>query len=154
MKKIFFLTVILALLIAQPALAQITIKAEVSRSKLSTDDTLVYKVTITSPQANFNQPQLPKFTAFSILSQSQSTSLALEKEGWKTSLVYEFLLSPVAAGKLSIEPTSIKTKNEAISSEAFDIEVTQGKMIPKVPQGNPLPPKNSLPESEEPKVTL
>ncbi|MDD4899622.1 MAG: BatD family protein [Candidatus Omnitrophica bacterium] len=154
MKSKFLLTIILAFLIAQPALAEVAIKAEVNKLKLSTDETLLYKVVIASVEPNLAQPQLPKFTGFNIISQSQATSMALEKNGWKTSLIYEFLLSPASVGKLKIEPASIKVKNESISSEAFEIEVTQGKTVPQAPEENPLSPKNALPESQEPKVTL
>jgi len=145
MKLKFFLTLAVLLLMIHPALAQVTIKAEVNKFKISTDETLTYKLIIVSSEANLAQPQIPKFSGFNILSQSQSTTLSLEKNGLKTSLIYEFILSPVSAGKLKIDPSTIKIANQLLSSEAFEIEVTQGKATPKI-----LPP----PESEEPQVTL
>lgn len=131
-------------MLIRPAFAQVTIKAEVNKLKVSTDETLTYKLIIVSSETNLAQPQIPKFSGFNILSQSQSTTLAFEN-GLKTSLIYEFILSPTSVGKLKIDPSTIKIKDQLFSSEPFEIEVTQGKATPKIP----LPP-----DSEEPQVTL
>ena len=155
MKLKFFLTLGIFLLIIHPVFAQVTIKAEVNKFKISTDERLTYKLIIASSEANLAQPQIPKFSGFNILSQSQSTTLSLEKNGLKTSLIYEFILLLVSAGKLKIDPSTIKIANQFLSSEPFEIEVTQGKATPKIPsEESPALPQKFLPESEEPQVTL
>ncbi|MDD2752814.1 MAG: BatD family protein [Candidatus Omnitrophica bacterium] len=154
MKLKFFLTLFISLFIIHPAFAQDTIKAEINKNKLSTDEVLIYKLVIASSQTQFPQAQLPKFDGFNILSQSQSTTLALENNGWKTSLIYEFILAPLTVGTLKIDPASIKIKGQTFSSDPFEVEVTQGKLMPRAPGKNPSLPDKSLPESEEPKITL
>ena len=135
------------------AWAETSIKAEVDKTNITIDEALTYKLIISSSDKKLPPPQLPKFYGFSVLSQARSQTMSLIKSNVKTILVYAFILAPINIGKFKIESSSIKIKNEAYSTDAFEIEVSQGKTRPAVPQEE----KPSLPEKtqpEEPKITL
>ncbi len=134
--------------------ADTSIRAQVDKPKISTDDTLTYKITITSTDKTLPVPQLPGFTNFAVLSQVESSNMVFGKDGPKTTLIYEFVLAPNAAGKFKINPASIKINNKPVSTDSFEIEVTQGKIKPQAPEERPTPPMKGLPESEEPQITL
>ena len=145
MKRIAVLSIIFVFLFIAHTFADTSIKAEINKLKLLTDETLTYKLTITSTDKRLPEPQIPSFDGFSVLSQVESSNMSFEKNGIKTTLIYEFILVPDDVGKFEIGPSSIKIRNEAIPTDSFKIEVTQGKAKPQAP-----------PESkpEEPQVTL
>ena len=111
--------------------AQSSLKAEVDKLKLTTDDTLTYKLTVNASGEDVSLPQVPKFKGFRVVSQLQSSNIAFVKDGIKTGIVYSFILVPKETGRLKIEPSTLKIKSKTYSSEEFEIEVTQGKARPE-----------------------
>ena len=155
MKKIIILSVIVASLYAAVAFAQTSVKAEVDKTSLSTDEALTYKLTITSLEKNIPTPQLPKFTGLKVITSTQSSSVTFTKGSVKTILVYVFVLVPTEAGKFKIEPSTIKIKNEAFSTGDFEIQVKQGKLKSGVePRQKPPPEKTQPEETEQPQIIL
>ena len=155
MRKIAFLTIIFVFLFIAHAFADTSIKAAVDKLKLSTDETLTYKVTIISTDKRLASPQIPSFKGFSVLSQVESSNMSFVKNEIKTTLIYEFILVPTDVGKFKIDPSSIKILNKTLSTDSFEIEVTLGKIKPQAPpEQKPTPPEQGQPESEEPQVTL
>jgi hypothetical protein len=64
-------------------------------------------------------------------------------------------LSPRQIGKFKIEPSQIKVKGQTYSTQAFEIEVTQGKATPKNhPEEKPLTPEQNETKPELPQITL
>jgi hypothetical protein len=151
--KIIIFTTIFMLLVISLAFAQTSIKAEVDKTSITTDELLTYKIIITSHEEKLPAPQVPKFEGFNVVSQAQSSTVTFAKSKIKTILVYAFILSPAAIGKFKIEPACIKIENQAFSSDAFEIEVTQGKAEPKPKEKPPLP-KEIPSETQQPKITL
>lgn len=116
---------------------------------ITTDENITYKLIITTTAKKVPPPQLPKFTGFSIISQSQSSEISLSKNNLKTLIVYIFILSPLQTGKLSIEAVSIKIENNTLSTETFQIQVKPGKAQVPCPVNqskNPGNRKNLLPK--------
>ena len=152
-RRIIFLGMISALIMADCALAETAIKAEVDNTRLTTDDTLTYKIIVTSSENKLPAVEAPKFEGFSIISQADSSTISFVKGNVKTILVYAFILAPAATGKFTIAPSTIRVKNITYSSEVFEIEVTQGKATPKtIPQEKEFSPLQ--PGTEEPQFTL
>lgn len=148
-------TLLLILFSTAPALAEISIKAEVDKTSISTDETLTYKLIITSTDNEAPEPEVPKFTGFNVISQAESSTFSYLKTGPKTILVLAFILAPNDIGKFKIEPSLIKLKGKAYSTDSFEIEVTQGKSKPQVPpEEKPSLPEEFQPESGQPKITL
>lgn len=125
--------------------AETSIKAEVNKDKITTDEAATYKLTVTSSETKISPPVLPKFEGFAIFSNVQSSSITLSEGKAKTQIVYASVLIPQKTGKLKIGPASIKINNQTYASNALEIEVTQGKNKPQ-PQ---IPSA-----SEEPQTTL
>lgn len=159
MKRTVILSSIFVLLSISFVYAQVSIKAEVDKTSLTSDSTLTYKLTITSLEKNIPAVQLPEFSGFNIVSSAQSSRISLAAGNVKTVMVYTFVLAPTGTGNIKIEPGSIKVKNEAFSTQAFQIEVKQGKDMPKpqIKQG-PATPEETQPEPEgteqSPQITL
>lgn len=154
MKKIFIIHIFFFLFLGV-SFAESSIKAEVNKAKISTDDTLIYKLTITSSEKKIPQPKLPEFKDFFVVSKAQSSTISLVGGGAKTALVYALVLVPKNTGKLSIGPSQFKEEEKTYTSEKFEIEVTLGKRPLKgIPKEKPSQPKKGLPESKEPQVTL
>ncbi|MDD2689351.1 MAG: BatD family protein [Candidatus Omnitrophica bacterium] len=155
MKKILILMALSILLCQMPAFAQTVIKSEVDKTTLSIDETLLYKVIITSSENKLPLPQLPKFEGFKVISQAQSSTASFAGNEIKTILVYAFVLAPLEKGKLKIPPSTITVKEKAYSTDALEIEITQGKQnLKPQPKEKPSLPEKSIPESEEPQTIL
>jgi hypothetical protein len=134
------------------AFAEVALKAEVDKKNITTDDSITYKLLITSTQKNIPAVQLPEFEGFKVLSQAQSSSASFIKDKVKTAFVYAYILAPENTGKIIIQPAMIKLNNSKISSESFEIEVKQGKPKPR-PKTGQIPGKSPW-EAERRQVTL
>lgn len=156
MKRIIIFTGFFIFLFHATAFAQdLSIKAEVDKVSLTTDETLTYKITVNLPEKKIPILEMPKFKGFNIISSVQSSTASWVKGGMKKVIVYAYILVPVDIGKFKIEPAIIKIKNTTYSTDAFEIEVKQGKAKPKTPsQEKPLLPEEIQSESEQPQITL
>lgn len=131
------------------AFAEPTVKAEVNKKSLTTDEALTYKVLITSSGGEkISNLNLPKFEGFEIISQAQSSTLVFEGKGAKTNLEYVFILSPLEKGTFEIPASSVKINEKSYSTESFVVEVRQGKLKPK------LPPPAELDEEKKPRYNI
>jgi hypothetical protein len=153
-KKLMFIAIIFAASL-QVCFAETVVKAEVDKLSLTTDETLTYKVVVTSSETKLPMPQMPDFKGFNEISQANSSTISFAKGQIKTVLVYAYILSPNTTGKITIGPATIKVKDEVFSTQEFAIEVAQGNAPPQSPTG----PKKTLPPdfpfaSEEPQFTL
>lgn len=155
MKNIVAIAIIFIFLFRAVAFAQTSIKAEVNKTSITADETLTYKISISSSEKQLPLPQLPKFEGFDVVSQTESSQISFGRDENKTVILYEFILTPTATGKLKLEPTSIKIKNKTYSTQSFEIEIKPGKTMPKVrPEEKPSRPEELQPETEEPQITL
>jgi hypothetical protein len=132
--------------------AETSIKAEVDKTSLTTDDSLTYKITIESTDKKVSDLKLSEFKGFAVISQLQSSSIAFEKGKSRASVVYSFILAPVETGRLFIGPASVSVGRQVYSTDSFEIQVTQGKAKPE----KPSPPEENPPEagSDMPQFTL
>lgn len=159
MKNRFILSIIFIFLFITTAFAVISIKAEVDKTSLSTDEILSYKITITSSDKKVPAPQIPKFNGFNVLSSAQSSTISFVEGKTKTILVHAFILTPTNIGKFKIEPSTIKIENKIYSTDGFEIEVTQSKKEPSTPSEKKIQPRtqpDTIPQTEEDqeKITL
>jgi hypothetical protein len=136
------------LMAVSPARADTTVKAEIEKTSLTTDELLTYKLIIASTEKNIPYPGLPDFKDWAIISQAQSSTVSLQKAGTQTVLVYAFILLPKKAGKLKIGPAKVTVKGQNFSSENFEIEVKPGNA------SLPEEPEPDIPESDQPKYSL
>lgn len=140
---------------AVTAFAETSVKAEVDKTKLSTDDALTYKIVVISDEKKVPAPELPKFGGFRVISNAQSSTTSFAKNGFKRILVYAYVLVPYSTGKLKIEPSKLKIGSRVYESKPFEIEVTQGKNKPVMPPKTKSAPQRNIPSGpREPQYTL
>ena len=144
--RLIILALSLVLFIAASACAEISIKAEVNNTSITTNDNLTYKLVITSTEKNIPSPQLPKFEGFNVLSQAQSSTFSLAANNIKTMLTFTYILAPKEKGKFKIEPAVIKLNDKVLSSATFEVEVKQGS--------HPILAPQQEQKIEEPQITL
>lgn len=136
------------------AFADISIKAEVDKTSITTDDAVTYKVTVTSDEKNLSAPELPTLDDFQVVSSARSSTVSFIKNSPKALLAYVLVLLPRKAGKLIIGPSIVKVNSKAYATDAFTIEVAPGKMKAQVsPEENQIP-ESSFPQSDQPQTTL
>ena len=137
--KLFLLVFFLSFLSTACLADEISIKAEVDKTKLTADETLRYRITVESGLKEIAAPEVADFKGFTVASQLQSSSVSVVKGVVKTTAAYTFILIPLETGKLTIEPSTIKVGQKIYSTQPFEIEVTG------VPPGL---------DSKQPKTTL
>lgn len=153
MIKKCILTVIVSAVFLSHAFAETTIKAEINKKEITTDEFLTYKITIVSDDKKVPSPALPKTEGFSVISKLQSTSITFSQGRSKNTVVFVFMLAPLKAGELEIGPSTIDVNGKAMASESFKVKVKKGKLSPKiVPEHKPSKP--GIPASEEDQITL
>ncbi|MFH1269491.1 MAG: BatD family protein [Candidatus Omnitrophota bacterium] len=151
MRNIITLCLIFTPLFITSAFAQTSIKSEVDKTVLTTDEVITYKLIITSSEKSIPEPGITDFTGFNVISSAQSSTALFTTGTIKTIIVYVFVLAPTGIGKFKIEPSTIKIKNETLSTDAFEIEVKQGKPEPEAGprQKPPVIPEFPPEETEE-----
>ncbi len=153
MKKILFSAIFILIFVATVR-AEVTIKSETDKTKISTDEALTYKIIVTSTETGVPPPQPQKLEGFAVVSSANSSTVNFTGGGVKSILVHAFILAPMKTGKLKIPPAVIKMKDKTISSQEITIEVTQGKRkIVPLPQQKPGLPQQPL-GKQTPEYTL
>jgi len=132
-KKIVVLSAMF-LLFSSVAFCDVSVKADVDKAKVTTDDNITYKVTIINSGKIAPKIKFPKFEGFKVVSQAQSSTISFVKSKVETMLVFAYILAPLSTGKYIIQPTEV-LDNKTYKSDSFEIEVSQGKN----PVENPRP---------------
>lgn len=152
MKKVFF-AFFLFFLMLSAAFADTSIKAQIDKTSLTTDEVLTYQVTIESDVRKLPAPKLPPLEGFITASQAKSSTISWGKDGVKAVVTYVFVLAPKSSGKFKIGAVSIKIGNQDYVSDSFDIEVSPGKPKPKE-EAVPYRPQELPADRQPPQITL
>lgn len=149
MKFVVFLAILVFLFNAGTLVfADTAIRAEVDKTRITTDELLTYKLTVTSSEKNVPAPKISGFNGLVIVSQAQSSTVSFQKGSMQTILVFVFILLPKETGKIKIEPAVVTVKGKAYASQACQIEVKEGSVrLPKDPGAK-------IPESDLPQYSL
>lgn len=134
--------------------AEFSIKAEIDKRQLFLDDTLTYKVTLSSDESKIPSVQLPDFSGLEIISQAQSSTVSFTSQGPKSTVVYTIILSPRNPGRFKIEPSKVNLKGRLYSTDSFEIEVLDNHSYPLEKPDDALPKESPPEESEPAKITL
>lgn len=137
------------------AFADTSLKAEVDKTRITTEEAVIYKLSINSSAKKIPKPDLPGFEGFAVLSQSQASKISISAGVQTSSVTYVFILAPVKSGKFGIGPSRARIEGRDYSSDTFEIEVTQGKVQPKAESEDMAPlPEAPVSPSEAPRITL
>ena len=107
------------------------IHAEVDRTSLSTDETLLLTVTVSSSSLlGSSRPNLPSFQGFNIASTSSSSQISIINGDMSSQEIYRYVLQPYESGDLVIEPISVNLSGQTYSTEPITVHVSQGTGAP------------------------
>ena len=135
-------TLLLVGVFALPALAQSPVTAEVDRTRLSTDEALLLKVTIDSSAGQATQPVLPALDGFELLGSSSGTQISIVNGDMNMQATYSYSLHPTQAGQIVLNPVTVQIDGQVYSTQPIMIEVSQrtGQAQPAPNQGIPAMP--------------
>jgi len=156
LKKILLLFLGFSLLFVSVLFAEVSLRCEVDKKNISTDEELVYKLIVNSSEKNIPAPKPPAFKEFDVISQAQSSTVVFTAGSVKNLLVCTYILLPLQPGKFKIEPSTVTIEGETYKSEEIEIEVLPGARRPdNQPQKNVKPfPEKDLPDAGGPQITL
>jgi hypothetical protein len=100
--------------------------AQVDRTTLSTDETLVLTVTLSASTMSAPRPTLPVLQGFNIVGSSTSSQMSIISGAVSSQLVYSYRLQPYQTGDLVIDPVQATLNGQTFSSQPITIHVTQG----------------------------
>lgn len=135
--KATLIGLIVALSLAAHVRAEVTVSAELSRTRAAADDQVVLSVTVSGNQASLPAPQLPPLQGFSLYESGQSQSLSFVNGRMSASVVHTYVLVPRKLGKFTIPP--IRVAGASNPTPPLEIEVVQE--APAAPA--PPPPEHS-----------
>jgi len=133
MKRILSLTLIVALIggwlssaANVHAQADARLTAEVDRTELSTDDTLLLALVLQTPDGSAPHLTLPAIDGFQVADSSMSSQHSSLNGAQSSSTMYVFRLQPTSAGTFRIPALTLDWNGQPLSTEAIEITVTQG----------------------------
>lgn len=119
---------------APGARAQPTVRAEIDKTSLSTDDTLLLTIIVTGDFQRLSPPTLPAFEGFDVVgtSYSSATSLVNGRRSFEGRYLYQ--LRPIQLGRLTIDPVEVTIDGQSFRTEPLPVEVLPGS-LPTPPPG-------------------
>ena len=119
---------------APGASAQPTVRAEIDKTSLSTDDTLLLTIIVTGDFQRLSPPTLPAFEGFDVVgtSYSSATSLVNGRRSFEGRYLYQ--LRPIQLGRLTIDPVEVTIDGQSFRTEPLPVEVLPGS-LPTPPPG-------------------
>ncbi|OGS45093.1 MAG: hypothetical protein A2539_05850 [Elusimicrobia bacterium RIFOXYD2_FULL_34_15] len=134
-KNIIFLSIICLLIIAKVYSQEITINANVDKSRLSLNEQLNLQVTVSGNSSGLPKPNVPQIAGFTIYSSGTSQNVSVVNGQVSSSLIYNYVLVPNSAGKFTIEPITISFKGNTYKTVPIPVEVVHGQVAqPQAPQ--------------------
>jgi len=105
------------------AQAQVSINAEVDKTRVALDDQIVLSVTVSGAEAALPEPQLPALANFSVYSSGRNQSISFINGKVSSSVVYTYVLVPHFVGAGAIGPISVATGGARAQTQPIAIQV-------------------------------
>jgi len=129
----------LALLLAAPAAALLTVTASTDRDSVEISGNLYLTVTVSGDSASVPEPKLPNMQSFNIYSSGRSQSISIINGKITTSVSFTYILTPRFIGLQTIPSISVfDGKEKAVTSE-LQVTVTKARQ-PSAQQQRPAQP--------------
>ncbi|MDD5155048.1 MAG: BatD family protein [Candidatus Omnitrophica bacterium] len=155
MKNKIIILAFLVCCVYTTAFAEVTINAQVDKLSITADETIAYKLVVTSTRKDsILEPVMPDFAGFTVISQAQSSTVSFIEGEVKSVAVYAYILAPKDSGKLKIKPASVKVQDKTISTPEFEIEVKPARPSQNMPEEKSGPAPEIPPASTESQITL
>jgi hypothetical protein len=128
--KVFY-ALSLALLLAAPAAAYLTITAETDRTSVEIDGNLYLTVTVAGDSANVPEPKLPNMQNFNVYSSGRSQSISIINGKITTTVSFTYILTPRFIGAQTIPGISVFNGKEKAVAPEIQVTVTKAKAAPQ-----------------------
>jgi hypothetical protein len=148
-RKAFIITIVLGLLagslllVASPAAVEAQgnspVTAEVDRTSLTTDETLLLTVSVDTASGNPSPPVLSALDGFDVLGSSSGTQITIVNGDMRMQASYQYQLRPTRAGELVIGPITVEVNGQTYQTAPATISVAQGT-------GQPQPAQPTMPQ--------
>lgn len=133
-KQIFIVAaaLLLVVLAALPASAQGSrVTATVDRNQITTDDTVLFTVSVDSSVGGAGQPALPPLDGFRIMGTSSSTQMTSINGSSSVSTIYQYRLQPLHTGDLVIPALAVTVNGQQETTQPISVTVSQGTGQPQ-----------------------
>lgn len=126
---------------ARPSVARaddLSIEASVAKSEITMDEQLLLFVTVKG-SANVTTPKLPTIPNFDSYSTGRSQSVSIVNGSMSSSVTFNYVLMPKAAGRFTIPPIEISQGGQTLATHPINIEVTSASAQPPQTPHRPSP---------------
>ena len=123
------------------------LRAQVDANEITTDDTLTFTLTLTTPDGNAPRLNLPALDGFDVVGSSTSSQYSIVNGGASASMVYAYQLKPTRTGDLTIPAMKLNLKGQLLATEPLAVRVTQGNGAPSKRNAQPTSPFGPSPFS-------
>lgn len=119
-------------LFTSPAHAQSPygLQAQVDANEITTDDTVTFTLTLTTPNGSAPQLDLPALDGFNVVGTQTGSQYSIVNGQASASTNYAFELQPTRTGDLVIPSLHLDLNGQRLSTEAIAVQVTQGNGAP------------------------
>lgn len=131
----------LALLLAAPAAALLTVTASTDRDSVEISGNLYLTVTVSGDSASVPEPKLPNMQSFNIYSSGRSQSISIINGKITTSVSFTYILTPRFIGLQTIPSISVFDGREKAVTSELQVTVTKARQpSAQQPQARPAQP--------------
>ena len=131
---------------------EISVTAEVNRTRVTIDETLILTISVSgSDLGDVPKPELPDMQSFLVIGSTSSSSTSFNLVNGKLSssrsVRYIYQLKPRKTGTLVIDSASLTYDGTVHETTPVSIEVTPGASVPAPPGGTGASPPGSAPNA-------
>ncbi len=117
----------LALLLAAPASALLSVTASTDRDSVEISGNLYLTVTVSGDSASVPEPKLPNMQSFNVYSSGRSQSISIINGKITTSVSFTYILSPRFLGLQTIPSITVSNGRENAATTEMQVTVTKAK---------------------------
>ncbi len=119
----------------QPAMAEVTVTAEIDREVLDPDDVLTYSIVVSATEEyDMSDPRVPDFRDFQIVkewpSASSQSNIVIGPSGpeyqFRVTRSFNYVLQPKREGQLTIGPASVDVGGRRYNTRSVTVQVKKG----------------------------
>jgi hypothetical protein len=136
------ITLIAAVLVYGSAVAQVQFEASIDRNQIAVNETTTLHIFVESDESTQPTPELPALDDFDVYASGRSHSYSMVNGRSRTSVRYDYVLSPRARGNFTIGPATVTIGGKEYKTEPLRLTVTASQQ----------PPAQALPRDVEPEA--
>jgi BatD DUF11 like domain len=112
------------------------LRAEVDANDITTDDTVTYTLTLTTPDGNAPKLGLPTLDGFQVVGSHTASQYSSVNGSSSASMIYAFELQPTRTGDLTIPSLNLDLNGQVLATEPLTVHVTPGNGTPTKKSNN------------------